>query len=178
MLKDLDAKKMNVSATAVAALNEGAGTRAIGAPIGVTVGNEYKLLGIDYVTRKMPVQGVSMEEWNKLEGEEKEQNSVERSWFIFITNNGDLSFTSVFGDSEMFSQDFWKEEGEVSKADDFDITADNILHVSNRTPASFIESGCDGLIGKTLKAVARRDWQVTTRTERVIDRKAIAWVVK
>lgn len=157
-----------VSDAAFQALEAGKGSRAYGAGNGIEVGNEYKLLKVDYRESLFPPREMSTEEFNELsEAEQKEVGRV-NGWFEFVTNNGSLSFGAVFGDKDMYKDDFWADA--ENKADDFDVTT--IFRPTSRTPEAWIKSGCDNLLGKTLKCVATREYN-----SRGFDAKARAFVV-
>lgn len=158
--KDLVARNLEkvVTEAAVNALAEGKGTRAVGAPLGVSVGNSYTILGVDYRESWFAPTGSNLTNAQIAEMSDEEKTDAgcrHIGWFYFTTNNGDLSFSAVFGDSEMTKPEFW--EGVETKADDFDCT--KIFVPSARTPAAWIKSGCDNLIGKTLKCVATKDFK-------------------
>lgn len=157
--KDLVARNLEkvVSEAAVNALAEGKGTRAVGAPLGVSVGNEYTILGIDYREDWFaPTDSqLTRADIAEMSDEEKEEAGCRfNGWFYFTTNNGDLSFTAVLGDNEMTKPEFWDKV--ETKAEDFDCA--KIFVPSARTPAAWIKSGCDNLVGKTLKCVATKDF--------------------
>lgn len=162
--KDLVARNLEkvVSEKAINALAEGKGTRAIGAPNGISVGNSYTILGIDYREGWFsPTETDGKPTYTNAEiAEMSDDEKVEagcrfNGWFYFTTNNGDLSFTAVLGDSEMTKPEFWNDV--QTKADNFN--ASKIFVPSARTPAAWIKSGCDNLIGKTLKCVATKDFK-------------------
>lgn len=158
--KDLVARNLDkvVTEAAVNALAEGKGTRAVGAPLGVSVGNEYTILGIDYRENWFAPNGSNLTPADIAEmsdDEKVEAGCRLNGWFYFTTNNGDLSFSAVLGDSEMTKPEFWNNV--ETKAPDFDCT--KIFVPSARTPAAWIKSGCDNLIGKTLKCVATKDFK-------------------
>ena len=157
-----------VSDAAFQALEAGKGLRAYGAGNGIEVGNEYELLKIDYRESLFPPRDMTTEEFNGLSEEEQKEKGRVNGWFEFITNNGALSFGAVFGDKDMYSDDFWADT--ENKADDFDVN--NIFHPTSRTPEAWIKTGCDGLLGKTLKCVATREYN-----SRGFDAKARAFVV-
>ena len=157
-----------VSDAAYQALEAGKGSRAVGAGNGINLGNEYKLLKIDYREQLMPPTGMSTEEFNELTQKEKEETGRMVGWFEFVTNNGGLSFSAVLGDKDMYKDEFWADT--EAKAEDFDVN--NIFRPTSRTPEAWIKSGCDGLLGKTLKCVATREYN-----SRGFDAKARAFVV-
>lgn len=157
-----------VSDAAFQALEAGKGSRAYGAGNGIEVGNEYKLLKIDYRESLFPPRDMTNAEFQELSEEEQKEVGRVNGWFEFITNNGALSFGAVFGDKDMYSDDFWADT--ENKADDFNV--DSIFRPTSRTPEAWIKSGCDGLIGKTLKCVATREYN-----SRGFDAKARAFVV-
>ena len=158
--KDLVARNLEkvVTEAAVNALAEGKGARAVGAPLGVSVDNTYTILGIDYREGWFAPTGSTLTnaEIAEMSDEEKEEAGCRfNGWFYFITNNGDLSFSAVLGDSEMTKPEFW--DMVETKAEDFDVA--KIFVPSARTPAAWIKSGCDNLVGKTLKCVATKDFK-------------------
>lgn len=158
--RDLVARNLEkvVTEAAVNALAEGKGSRAVGAPLGVSVDNTYTILGIDYREGWFAPTGSTLTnaEIAEMSDEEKEAAGCRfNGWFYFITNNGDLSFSAVLGDSEMTKPEFWDEV--ETKAKDFDVA--KIFVPSARTPAAWIKSGCDNLVGKTLKCVATKDFK-------------------
>ena len=158
--KDLVARTLDkvVTEKAVNALAEGKGTRAVGAPLGVSVDNTYTILGIDYREDWFAPNdsNLTREDIAEMSDDEKAEAGCRfNGWFYFTTNNGDLSFTAVLGDSEMTKPEFW--EGVETKAEDFDSA--KIFVPSARTPAAWIKSGCDNLVGKTLKCVATKDFK-------------------
>lgn len=158
--KDLVAKSLDkvITENAVNALVDGKGTRAVGAPLGVSVGNTYTILGIDYREGWFAPTGSNLtnDEIAEMSDDEKVEAGCRfNGWFLFTTNNGDLSFSAVLGDSEMTKPEFW--DGVETKAQDFD--AAKIFVPSARTPAAWIKSGCDNLIGKTLMCVATKDFK-------------------
>lgn len=157
-----------VSDSAFQALEDGKGARAYGAGNGIEIGNEYTLLKIDYRESLFPPRDMTTEEFNELSEEEKKEVGRVNGWFEFVTNNGTLSFGAVFGDKDMYSDDFWADT--ENKADDFDVN--NIFRPTSRTPEAWIKSGCDNLLGKTLKCVATREYN-----SRGFDAKARAFVV-
>ena len=171
--KDLVARNLEkvVTEAAVNALAEGKGTRAVGAPLGVSVGNTYTILGVDYRESWFAPKGSNLTNAQIAEMSDDEKVDAGcryNGWFYFTTNNGDLSFSAVLGDSEMTKPEFWDKV--ETKAQDFD--AAKIFVPSARTPAAWIKSGCDNLIGKTLKCVATKDF---TRGD--YDAKARAFVL-
>lgn len=158
--KDLVARSLEkvVSEKAVNALAEGKGTRSVGAPNGVSVGNSYTILGIDYRESWFAPagSGLTNSEISEMSDDEKVEAGCRlNGWFVFTTSNGDLSFTAVLGDSEMTKPEFW--DGVETKAEGFDPS--KIFVPSARTPAAWIKLGCDNLIGKTLVCVATRDYK-------------------
>lgn len=158
--KDLVARNLEkvVTEAAVNALAEGKGTRAVGAPLGVSVGNTYTILGVDYRESWFAPtdSNLSNAEIAEMSDDEKAEAGCRlNGWFYFTTNNGDLSFSAVLGDSEMTKPEFWN--GVQTKVDDFDAT--KIFVPSARTPAAWIKSGCDNLVGKTLRCVATKDFK-------------------
>lgn len=158
--KDLVARNLEkvVTEKAVNALAEGKGTRAVGAPNGISVGNSYTILGIDYREGWFAPTGSNLTnaEITEMSDDEKVEAGCRfNGWFYFTTSNGDLSFSAVMGTSEMTNPEFWKDV--QTKAEDFD--AAKIFVPSARTPAAWIKLGCDNLIGKTLKCVATRDFK-------------------
>lgn len=157
-----------VSDAAFQALEAGKGSRAYGAGNGIEIGNEYKLLKIDYRESLFPPRDMETAEFNELPEEQQKEIGRVNGWFEFATNNGALSFGAVFGDKDMYSDEFWADT--ESKADDFDVTT--IFRPTSRTPEAWIKSGCDGLLGKTLKCVATREYN-----SRGFDAKARAFVV-
>lgn len=157
-----------VSDAAFQALEAGKGSRAYGAGNGIEVGNEYKLLKIDYRESLFPPRDMTNAEFQELSEEEQKEVGRVNGWFEFITNNGALSFGAVFGDKDMYSDAFWADT--ENKADDFNVG--DIFRPTSRTPEAWIKSGCDGLIGKTLKCVATREYN-----SRGFDAKARAFVV-
>lgn len=157
-----------VSDAAFQALEAGKGSRAYGAGNGIEVGNEYKLLKIDYRESLFPPRDMSTEEFNELSEEQQKEIGRVNGWFEFVTNNGSLSFGAVFGDKDMYKEDFWADT--ESKAEDFDVNT--IFRPTSRTPEAWIKSGCDGLLGKTLKCVATREYNA-----RGFDAKARAFVI-
>lgn len=157
--KDLVARNLEkvVTEAAVNALAEGKGTRAVGAPLGVSVGNFYTILGIDYRESWFAPNDSKLTNADIAEMSDDEKVDAGcrlNGWFYFTTNNGDLSFSAVFGDNEMTKPEFWNDI--QTKVNDFD--ASKIFVPSARTPAAWIKSGCDNLIGKTLKCVATKDF--------------------
>lgn len=157
-----------VSDSAFQALEAGKGSRAYGAGNGIEVGNEYKLIKIDFRENLFPPRDMSTDEFNELSEEEQKQVGRVSGWFEFITNNGTLSFGAVFGDKDMYTDEFWADT--ENKADDFDVNA--IFRPTSRTPEAWIKTGCDGLLGKTLKCVATREYNL-----RGFDAKARAFVI-
>jgi hypothetical protein len=158
--KDLVARNLEkiVSEKAVNALAEGKGTRAVGAPLGVTIGNSYTILGIDYREDWFAPNdsNLTRAEIAEMSDDEKVEAGCRfNGWFYFTTNNGDLSFSAVLGDSEMTKPEFWAEGANTIEG--FDVS--KIFVPSARTPAAWIKSGCDNLIGKTLKCVATKDFK-------------------
>lgn len=158
--KDLVARNLEkvVTEAAVNALAEGKGTRAVGASLGVSVGNSYTILGIDYREDWFAPNdsNLTREDIAEMSDDEKAEAGCRlNGWFYFTTNNGDLSFSAVLGDSEMTKPEFW--DNVETKAQDFD--AAKIFVPSARTPAAWIKSGCDNLIGKTLQCVATKDFK-------------------
>lgn len=160
------------------ALNEGLGARAIGASLSIAVGNLYTILGVDYRKTLFPPRDMSDEEFRALPEEEQQKVGRERGWFEFITNNGGLSFSAVLGASEMYDEAFWTpaegqtdEQAGISKAEDFNL--DKVFRPSARTPEAFIANDCDGLIGKTIRAVGVKEYQRGN-----FDAKARAFVVQ
>ncbi len=157
--KDLVARSLEkfISEEAINALAEGKGTRAVGAPLGVSIGNTYTITGVRYREDWFAPNDskLTRADITEMSDEEKEEAGCRfNGWFYFTTNNGDLSFSAVFGDSEMTKPEFWDKV--ETKAQDFDVT--KIFVPSDRTPAGWIKSGCDNLIGKTLKCVATKDF--------------------
>ena len=157
--KDLVARSLEkfISEEAINALAEGKGTRAVGAPLGVSIGNTYTITGIRYREDWFAPNDSKLTRADiaEMSDEEKEDAGCRfNGWFYFTTNNGDLSFSAVFGDSEMTKPEFWDKV--ETKAEDFDPA--KIFVPSDRTPAGWIKSGCDNLIGKTLKCVATKDF--------------------
>ena len=146
------------------ALNEGLGSRAIGASSSVAVGNRYTILGVDYRESYLPPRDMNDEEFRALPEEEQQKVGNLRGWFEFTTNNGGLSFSAVLGTIEMYDEAFWTpaegqtdEQAGISKAEDFDL--DKVFRPSARTPEAFIANDCDGLIGKTIRAVGVKEFQ-------------------
>ena len=171
--KDLVARNLEkvVSEKANNALADGKGTRAIGAPLGVSVGNSYTILGIDYREGWFAPTGSSLTNAEIAEMSDDEKVAAGcrfNGWFYFTTNNGDLSFSAVLGDVEMTKPEFW--DNVQTKAQDFDVA--KIFVPSARTPAAWIKTGCDGLTGKTLKCVATKEFKRGS-----IDAKARAFVL-
>ncbi len=158
--KDLVAKSLDkvVSEAAVNALAEGKGTRAIGSPLGISVGDKYTIMGIDYRENWFAPEDrdLTTSEINEMTDKEKEEAGCRKQgWFVFITNNGDLSFSAVLGDSQMTKAEFWDDKAQ--KAEGFDVAT--IFVPSARTPAAWIKQGCDGLVGKELVCVATKDFK-------------------
>jgi hypothetical protein len=158
--KDLVARNLEkvTSEAAINALAAGKGTRAVGAPLGVTLGNTYTILGIDYRENWFPPtdSNLTSADIAEMSDDEKVEAGCRlNGWFYFTTNNGDLSFSAVLGDSEMTKPEFWDKV--ETKAEDFD--AAKIFVPSARTPAAWIKTGCDNLIGKTIKCVATKDFK-------------------
>lgn len=158
--KDLVAKSLDkvITENAVTALAEGKGTRPVGAPLGVNVGNSFVILGIDYRENWFAPNDsdLSPAEIAEMSDDEKiEAGCRKTGWFFFVTNNGELSFSAVLGDNEMTKPEFWKEGATL--AEDFDVT--QIFVPSARTPAAWIKQGCDGLVGKTLDCIGTKDFK-------------------
>ena len=158
--RDLVARNLEkaVSERAINALAEGKGTRAVGAPLGISVSNTYTILGIDYREDWFAPNDskLTRAEIAEMSDDEKVDAGCRfNGWFYFTTNNGDLSFSAVLGDSEMTKPEFWDKV--ETKVQDFDPA--KIFVPSARTPAAWIKSGCDDLIGKTLKCVATKDFK-------------------
>lgn len=158
--KDLVAKSLDkvISEVAVNALASGKGTRAIGSPLGISIGDKYTILGIDYRENWFAPEDsdLTVNDLNEMTDEEKtEAGCRKQGWFVFTTNNGDLSFSAVLGDSQMTKAEFWDDKSQ--KAEGFDVT--KIFVPSARTPAAWIKTGCDNLIGRTLECVATKDFK-------------------
>lgn len=171
--KDLVAKSLDkvITENAVNALVDGKGTRAIGAPMGINVGNTFTIMGIDYREGWFAPEGSTLTtaEINEMTDEEKlEAGCRKNGWFFFITNNGELSFTAVLGDSEMTKPEFWAEG--ANTVEGFDVS--QIFVPSARTPAAWIKLGSDNLIGRTLSCVGTKDFKRGS-----FDAKARAFVV-
>lgn len=149
----------SVSERAYQALDEGKGNNAVGMSDGITVGMEFMITGIDYRESLMPPRGMSNEDFQALGDKDREEQGVLRGWFVFTTNNGDLSFTTVMGDIKSKTQDFWT-PGENDIAENFNVMqgfdASRIFTPSCRTPKAWIKQGVDGLIGDTLVCVATK----------------------
>lgn len=157
--KDLVARNLEkvVTEAAVNALAEGKGTRAVGAPLGISVGNTYTILGIDYregwfAPNDSDLTNAEIAEMT--DDEKVEAGCRFNGWFYFTTNNGDLSFSAVLGDSDMTKPEFWDKV--ETKAEDFDPA--KIFVPTARTPAAWIKAGCDNLVGKTLRCIATKDF--------------------
>lgn len=158
--KDLVAKSLDkvVSEAAVNALAAGKGTRAIGSPLGISIGDKYTILGIDYRENWFAPEDsdLTTAEINEMSDQEKEDAGCRKQgWFVFVTNNGDLSFSAVLGDSQMIKAEFWDDKSQ--KVDDFNVS--KIFVPSARTPAAWIKQGCDNLVGKEIKCVATKDFK-------------------
>lgn len=158
--KDLVAKSLDkvISEVAVDALASGKGTRAIGSPLGISKGDKYTLLGIDYRENWFAPEDsdLTANDLNEMTDDEKtEAGCRKQGWFVFTTNNGDLSFSAVLGDSQMTKAEFWVEGADTVEG--FDVS--QIFVPTARTPAAWIKMGCDNLIGKTLKCVATKDFR-------------------
>lgn len=157
-----------VSEAAYIALDSGKGNNAIGMTDGITLDTEYTLLGADYVEGYFAPKDMSDEDFRELSEEQRQEQGVKRGWFVFNTNNGNLSFSAVIGDTNMYKPEFWDDT--ANKADDFDVT--KIIKVSCRTPSAWIKQGCDDLIGKTIKCVATKTFK-----RGAFDVKARAFVI-
>lgn len=146
-----------VSEKAIAALEAGKGTRAIGTDNTIGVDSTFTLLSVDFTGNWFAPEGSNLKasELREMSEEElKNENCHYNEWFTFVTNNGPLSFSAVLGDVSMYKPEFW--EGVETKADGFDVA--NIFRPSARTPQAWIKANCDGLIGKTLRCVAVKNY--------------------
>lgn len=162
----------NISESALAALESSAGSRVIGGGAsGISVGDVFTVNSIDYQTGLVPPRGMSTKTWNNLSDSEKKEKGVERSWFTFLTNNGNLSFGAILGQKDMYETDYWKapekdsEESAttvVEVADGFDVT--KIFKPSARVPLVWVKAGCDKLIGKTVKCVGIKQYRPAGQT--------------
>ena len=157
--KDFLSKEMQkcVSEKAVAALEAGKGTRAIGTDNSISVDSTFTILSVDFTGNWFAPEGSDLKasEIREMTDEElKAQGCHYNEWFTFNTNNGPLSFSAVMGDVAMYKPEFW--EGVDTKVDGFDVA--NIFRPSARTPQAWIKANCDGLIGKTLRCVAVKNY--------------------
>lgn len=140
---------------AQAALEEGKGNRVYGGGTsGISVGDEYTINGVTFVTQLMPPQGMTSKEWRALTEDEQKEQGVPRSWFAFTTNNGNLAFASVMGEKDMYTEDYWN--GVTTKADDFDVT--KLFRPSARTADAWTTNGYDNLLDHTIKCVATKEY--------------------
>ena len=146
-----------VSEAAVQALEAGKGTRAIGTDNTIGVDSTFTLLSVDFTGNWFPPEGSDLNASEIREMSEEELKAAGchyNEWFTFTTNNGPLSFSAVMGDVSMYKPEFW--DGVEDKADNFDVA--NIYRPSARTPQAWIKANCDGLIGKTLRCVAVKNY--------------------
>ena len=153
-----NAIKANVDDAAVKALNAGKGQRVYGGGTsGITVGDEYSIKGVTYTEQLMPPTGMDNAEWRGLSEAEQREQGVQRGWFAFTTNNGNLAFSAVMGEKGMDGLPYWQDVPAEQKAEGFDPT--KIFKPSARTAETWVEAGCDGLIGKTIRCVATKEYE-------------------
>lgn len=170
--KDFVAKGLEkfVTDAVINALAEGKGNRPVGAASTIEKGAKYSIYGIDYRENWFaPADSdLTAAEIREMDDNERLQNGCRKQgWFTFVTNNGDLSFSAVLGDTAMLNADFWSD---ADKVEDFDIS--KIFVPSVRTPSIWFKQGCDGLCGKTLQCVATKTFKRGT-----FDVKARAFVI-
>lgn len=162
----------SISEAAVEALESGKGTNCVGGDSNISVNNSYTILRIDYRTNWFKPEGSDLEtsEINAMSDEQKiEAGCQKREWFTFVTTNGDLSFSAVLGDMRMANPEFWDDT--AIKAEGFDLT--KVFVPSCRVPCEWIKMGCDGIVGKTLRCVATKEFKRGN-----FDAKARAFVIE
>lgn len=158
-----NAIKANVDDAAVQALNAGKGQRVYGGGTsGISLEDEYTLKGVTYTEQLMPPTGMDNAEWRALSDAEKAEQGVQRGWFAFTTNNGNLAFSSVMGEKGQNTENYWKDVPAEQKAEGFDPT--KIFMPSCRTAETWVEAGCDALIGKTIRCVAVHEYEPEGQT--------------
>lgn len=146
-----------VSERAIQALMDGKGSRAIGTDGGIGVDSTFTLLSVDFTGNWFAPEGSDLRasEIREMTDEElKAAGCHYNEWFTFVTNNGPLSFSAVMGDVAMYKPEFW--EGVEDKAENFEVA--NIFRPSARTPQAWVKADVDGLIGKTLRCVAVKNY--------------------
>lgn len=176
------------SERALTALADGQGERALGTgSSGIGVGFTAKILGIDYRTEKMMPNGYSADEWSKLSEEEKAKEGVERSWFELNTSNGGVALNSLFTNLDSKEKDFWtSQEGDTQDreteycvlSEDWDSVKDNLWEPSVRSVRAWCENKCDGIIGKSLRCVAVKQYPKQRRDGSTYYVRVRAWVVE
>lgn len=168
-----------VSEDAITALAAGEGNRSLGTNNKIAVGFEGKVIGVDF--RRAIIQhkddDLTPAEFRELSDEEKLDHGRKTQWFELITTNGSVSLTTLFGIAEMQTFEFWDTKLETNKSaviegiDKFEPS--KIFTPSCRNVRVWIEGGYDGLKGKTLRAVARKEWNNGN-----FDTKAVAFYVE
>lgn len=153
-----------MTSNAIQAFENGEGNRAIGVSSSIEVGNTYRITGIDYRTAYFAPKDMSDQEFAELSEEKRAEVGVKRGWWEFVTDNGGLSFSAVMGVHEMYTTEFWAvpedktpEQVGIALSSDFDVT--KIFKPSARLPQIWIDSLCDGIVGKTLVCIGVKNYQ-------------------
>lgn len=149
------------SESALQALANGKGNRAIGTNAGINVGDVYTVLSINFRSERIRpttqhkegdemVDDYPADVWRAMSEEEQMEIVPEKSeWFEFETTSGPLSFGAVLGHVNMDDPEWWK-GGKTIEG----FNPKTLFTPSARTPKAWIANGVDGLLGKTIKCVA------------------------
>ena len=150
--------KADIDEAAVWALKAGKGKRVYGGGTsGIFLGDEYTITGVTYTSTKMKPRKMDQEVWDDLTSAEKEVQGMTCGWFALTTNNNkNLAFTAIMGEKSMYGFPYWEDVPAEQKAEGFDPT--KIFKPSRRTAESWIEAGCDNLIGSTIRCVATKEY--------------------
>lgn len=147
-----------VSEALLDAIANGELSKVIGDTTGIAVGKIYEILSADYKTGWFARDRDSTETAAEIAAKVAElgedaakEDYVKRGWACFKTNNGDLSFSAIMGNTKFEDAEFWND---AEKSEDFDV--EKIFRPSARAADVWLKKGCDELIGKKVRCVATK----------------------